>query len=147
MKLTQHQISALTEGKKHWSLKKKHLIGLCKSWGIIVSEAKADGFLEWLFEMHIPREKKRLAREYFEKTQSGKIKNNLTPTDVKGDFVEVTNPKIGGLYHISWAFSGAYFRLVRIEGEIAYMDNPKHKRRELLKCKVSELRSTRKNQV
>ena len=37
VKLTQKQIYQLTEGKKHWSEKKQHLIKLAKNFGITIS--------------------------------------------------------------------------------------------------------------
>ena len=55
-------------------------------------------------------------------------KTNLTPTDVKGDFDAITTPVINNKYHISWAFSGAVFKLVKVEGDVCYLDNPKYKR-------------------
>lgn len=35
--LTRNQILALTEGKKHWSEKKQHLIKLAKNFGITIT--------------------------------------------------------------------------------------------------------------
>jgi hypothetical protein len=72
------------------------------------------------------------------------MKTNFTPTDVKGDFLPVSNPQIGSRYHISWAYSGAVFVLVKVENDICYLDNPRHHRKKLLTCKVSELRNLRK---
>lgn len=140
MKLTMKQIDTLTLGKKHWSEKPKHILSLFKSWfGFPLDPEK----LEWFMEELVPAAKKRLQREYFDKSQKGIIKTKFTPTDVNGGFSVITRPVIGCKYHISWAFKGAVFKLVKIDGDVAYLDNPKHKRKELLKCKVSELRALR----
>ena len=138
--LTQNQIYQLTEGKKHWSEKKQHLIKLAKNFGITIS---SDGELKYLIEIHCVNEQKRIQKKFFDDSKSGKIKTHLTPTDVKGDFTKITNPVIGVKYHISWAFSGACFKLVKVDGETCYLDNPKYKRKELLTCKISELRGLR----
>ena len=134
--LTQNQINAL-KGGKHWSEKVKHLTKLAKNFGIIISN---DEELKHLIEIHVPNEEKRLKQKFFQDSKSGKIKTYLTPTDVKGYFPKITTPVIGVKYHISWAFSGAVFVLKKIENDTCYLDNPKHKRNQLLTCKVSELR-------
>lgn len=138
--LTQKQIVQLTDGKKHWSEKKTHLIKLAKNFGILINN---DDELRYLIEFHCPNEDRRIRKKFFDDSQSGKIKTHLTPTDVKGNFTKITNPVIGEKYHISWAFSGAVFKLVKVVGDICYLDNPKHKRKELLTCKISELRGLR----
>lgn len=138
--LTQKKIFALTDGKKHWSDKKQHLIKLAKNFGITIT---TDDELKYLIEVHCPNEEKRIKKQFFIDSQTGKRKTHLTPTDVKGGFTIITNPVIGVKYHISWAFSGAVFKLVKVEGDTCYLDNPKHKRETLLKCKVSELRGLR----
>jgi len=137
--LTQNQISKLIGGK-HWSEKKQHLIKLAKNFGIVIEN---DEQLKYLIEVHCPNEELRIKKQFFIDSQTGKIKTHLTPTDVKGDFIKINRPVIGVKYHISWAFSGAVFKLVKIEGDICYMDNPRHKRKQLLTCKVSELRGLR----
>lgn len=139
-KLTQKQIYQLTEGKKHWSEKKQHLIKLAKNFGITIT---TDEELKYLIEVHCPNEEQRIKKQFFIDSQTGKRKTHLTPTDVKGDFTKIYQPIIGVKYHISWAFSGAVFKLVKVEGDTCYLDNPKHKRKQLLTCKVSELRGLR----
>lgn len=138
--LTPNQVQALKEGKKHWSEKKTHLIKLAKSFGITINN---DEELRYLIEVHCPNEEIRIKRQFFYTSQTGKIVNNLTPTDIKGNFKKITKPVIGVKYHISWAFSGAVFKLVKIDGDTCYMDNPKYKRKNLIVCKVSELRKLR----
>lgn len=135
--LTQNQIYLFTEGKKHWSDKKQHLIKLAKSFGITIT---TDEELKYLIEVHCTNEDKRIKKQFFIDSQTGKRKTHLTPTDVKGTFEKLETPICGKRYHISWAFSGAVFVLKKIEGDICYLDNPKRKRKQLLTCKVSELR-------
>lgn len=138
--LIQKQIYQLTEGKKHWSEKKQHLVKLAKNFGITIT---TDEELKYLIEVHCPNEERRIKKQFFIDSQTGKRKTHLTPTDVKGDFIKIKKPVIGVKYHISWAFSGAVFKLVKAEGDTCYLDNPKYKRETLLKCKVSELRGLR----
>jgi hypothetical protein len=99
--------------------------------------------LKYLIEIHCPNEKLRIKNQFFIDSQTGKIKTHLTPTDVKGNFAKINNPVINEKYHISWAFSGAVFKLVKVEGDICYLDNPKYKRQQLITCKVTELRGLR----
>lgn len=139
VKLSQNQILALTGGK-HWSEKKQHLIKLAKNFGITISN---DEELKYLIEVHCPNEEKRIKKQFFIDSQTGKRKTNLTPTDIIGDFLKINRPVIGVKYHISWAFSGAVFVLKKVEGDICYLDNPRNKRKQLLTCKVSELRGLR----
>jgi hypothetical protein len=139
VKLTQKQIWQLTEGKKHWSAKEQYLIKLIKNFGYNVMPEE----LGYFIEVVVPQEQARIKKQFFIDSQTGKRKTHLTPTDVKGDFTKITNPVVGVKYHISWAFSGAVFKLVKLEGDTCYLDNPKYKRETLLKCKVSELRGLR----
>jgi hypothetical protein len=138
-KLTTKQINVLTLGKKHWSLKKDFLLKLIRSFNIPI----LNDDLEFFMEKFIPLEINRIKREYFEKSKSGILRTKYTPTDVKGDFKTPEKIEIGKKYHISWAFSGAVFKLKNIEDNICYLDNPKNKRKNLLKCKISELRELR----
>jgi len=138
--LTRNQIRSLTDGSKHWTEKKEHLIKTAKSYGLYIL---SDEDLQILMEEHIPSEEVRLLGEFMDKSKSGALRNSFTPTDVKGDFKEVTEPIIGRKYHVSWAYSGAVFVLVKMEGSICYLDNPRHKRKQYLKCKISELRHLR----
>ena len=139
VKLSQKQIWQLTDGKKHWSTKEQYLIKLIKNFGYVVTPEQLGYFIEFV----VPKEQARIKKQFFIDSQTGKRKTYLTPTDVKGDFTKITNPVIGVKYHISWAFSGAVFKLVKVEGDTCYLDNPKYKRETLLKCKVSELRGLR----
>jgi hypothetical protein len=137
--LTQKQIHKLTGGK-HWREKKQHLIKLAKNFGIIIEN---DEQLEYLIEVHCPKEAARIKKQFFIDSQTGKRKNYLTPVDIKGDFIKVNKPVIGSKYHISWAFSGAVFKLIKIENGICFLDNPKNKRKQLLTCEISQLRELR----
>lgn len=141
-RLTKKQICSLLDGKKHWSEKKGHLIKLARNFGIVIN---TDEELQYLIEKHCDNEWKRIEKQFFIDSQSGKRMTHLTPTDVKGGFTTITNPVIGVKYHISWAFSGAVFVLRKVEGDICYLDNPKNKRGTLLTCKLSELRGLRKH--
>jgi hypothetical protein len=134
--LTQNQALSLIGGK-HWSEKKNHLIRLAKDYGIMIT---TDDELKYLVEIHAPAQLKRIQQEYYNKSQTGEIKTKFTPTDVKGTFAKVTEPVIGNKYHISWAYSAAVFKLVKITNDICYLDNPKYKKKQLLTCKLSELR-------
>lgn len=134
--LTQNQIYSLTSGKKHWSKKIPFLISRIISFGNKITEDE----LQYFMEVYIPSEDKRIKREHFQKSQTGEIISKFTPTDIDGKFIPVDQPVIGKKYHVSWAFKGAVFVLKRVDGDTAYLDNPKHKRDTLLKCKISELR-------
>lgn len=136
VKLSQNQVNLLTSGKKHWSLKVDYLIKQIKCFGHVVTAEQ----LGYFIEVVVPREAARIRKQFFLDSTSGKRKNNLTPTDVKGTFSPVVHPLIGSKYHISWAFSGAVFRLIRIDGDMCYLDNPKYKREVLLACKTTDLR-------
>lgn len=74
-----------------------------------------------------------------------KRNTKFTATDIDGTFEAVTDAKVGTLYHLSWAFKAAVFRLVSIEEDGIYgqVDNPKYKRTSPLKIKLSDLRKTR----
>lgn len=140
VKLTQNQIRSLQEVRPHWKLRNKEIINRAKSFGISIS---TDEEINYLIDVVCPREEARIKKQFFIDSQTGKRMTYLTPTDVKGDFTKIINPVIGVKYHISWAFSGAVFKLVKVEGDTCYLDNPKYKRKDLLKCKVSELRGLR----
>lgn len=140
--LTQKQIFALTDGKKHWTEKKKHISQLAKSFGIFLS---SDEDMHYLMEVHCQNEEKRIKRQYMEDSKTGKRLTVYTPTDVKGGFNAVKCPIIGKRYHLSWAYSGSLFVLKKIDGEKCYMDNPKYPRQQLLECNLVDLRETRKN--
>ena len=139
VKLTQKQIYLLSEGKKHWSTKEQYLIKLIKNFGYVVTPEQ----LGYFIEIVVPKEQARIKTQFFIDSVTGKRVNHLTPTDITGNFTIITTPAIGVKYHISWAFSGAVFKLVKVEGDTCYLDNPKYKRETLLKCKVSELRGLR----
>ena len=130
--------------KKHWSNKKIHAIKLIKPYQKDITEED----LQWYIEKYIPSEVKRHKVEYFNKSQKGLINIKYTPTDVANKkfntpFSEINRSHIGGKYHLSWAFKAAVFVLKRIEGEYGWVDNPKHKREQLLKIKLSDLRKLR----
>lgn len=59
------------------------------------------------------------------------------------DFPKVETPVLGICYHISWAWRGCYWQLVKIEGDTAHMITPKT--RKQFTCKVSDLRMTHKH--
>lgn len=141
--LTRHQCDLLRRSKEDWRNRKLHISNLAKSFGI---DADRPEVLEYLMEKHLPAEWHRLAKERREKIRTGVITNKYTPTEVGETFAPVVNPRIHGRYHISWAYRGAVFVLVKMEGDTCYMDNPKRKRKILLKCKISDLRSLRTRQ-
>ena len=63
--------------------------------------------------------------------------------DVRPEDYFVQTPVIGNIYHISWAKSTKMkWKLVKIEGNIAYLETPKTKKP--IKCNTSELRDIRK---
>ena len=136
--LSKNQLFKLTDGKKHWSEKKEYLIKLAKNFGIIINN---DEELRYLIEVHCPSELERINIKFYQDSKSGVIRNNYTPTDVKGTFIVPNKYIIGAKYHISWAYSGAVFVLRKIVDNIAYLDNPRYKRKDLLKCDVKDLRN------
>ena len=69
------QIYQLTAGKKHWSEKKQHLIKLAKNFGITIT---TDEELKYLVEVHCPNEERRIRKQFFIDSQTGKIKTHLT---------------------------------------------------------------------
>lgn len=100
MKLTQNQIDSLTSGKKHWSEKQKHILDSFKSWfGFPLDPEK----VEWLMEVFVPKEQKRLNQERYQRNKS----------ESKG-YTKVLEPKIGELYHLSWALNGCVWRLTKL---------------------------------
>lgn len=142
--LTKNQISAVRRaacGKKHWSEKKKHIIGVVKSFYKDLNEEN----LQWFIEEFVPSEEKRIQKEYFQKSQTGEINSAYTPTKFDETFQKVETPVIGMKYHLAWAFKAAVFRLVKLDGDgiHCYVDNPKYRREELLKTKISDLRKLR----
>lgn len=136
--LTRKQIFELTKGDRYWWEKREHLIRLAGCFGIVI---KTDGELKNLIEVHCLNEARRIRKKDIKNGRSKKT--NLIPTDKRGGFAKVGKPVVGYKYHISWAFSGAVFKLVKIDGDVCYLDNPKYKREKLLECKVSELRGLR----
>ncbi|MEM6737414.1 MAG: hypothetical protein AAF620_15240 [Bacteroidota bacterium] len=143
--LTDRQLSTLdlnfNLGKKPWNEKTNHLLKLIQSFQNVegVCLQNMQQFKE-AFEYEIKRRKV----EHFRKSQEGTIQSKFTPCDKAAqEFDKVRNPKMGEIYHVSWAFKGAKFKLKRIEGNLAYLDNPKYKRKELLKAKLEDLRALR----
>lgn len=58
--------------------------------------------------------------------------------------LEVSDPKIGGLYHLSWAGNGCVWRLKELKGEWVKLETPKtHKEKW---AKRLDLRHTRNAQ-
>jgi hypothetical protein len=147
-KLTKKQINRievdLLLGKKHWSTKIPHAIGIIKTFYKEITPSE----LEWFLELYVPAEKKRLHQEFMSKSASGELHNKFTPTDVSRDlgneFDVVIDPVIGVKYHLSWAYKGAVFVLKHVEGDHCYLDNPKHPRKQLLKAKIIDLRGLNK---
>ena len=59
--------------------------------------------------------------------------------------IEVSDPKIGALYHLAWAGHGCVWKLKEIKDEWVKLETPKtHKERW---AKKSDLRHTRKDQT
>jgi hypothetical protein len=148
-KLTKKQIDRiemdLLLGKKHWTQKVKHALGIIKPFYKEITEDQLPLFLE----DYVPAERERIKKEFMENSRTGKINTKYTPTDVSntiggGYFSTIKNPVIGVKYHLSWAYKGAVFVLKAIEGNYCYLDNPRMPRKELLKAKVEDLRSLRK---
>lgn len=132
-------------GKKHWSQKIIHALKIVKRFYPEIQETD----LQWYLEEYVPSEIKRHKKLFMQKSASGELNNNYTPTDVSNSISNqrFNTPKklvIGVKYHLSWAYKGAVFVLKRIEGEYCYLDNPKNPRVNLLKAKISELRSIKK---
>lgn len=145
-KLTKRQLQAIKSEafltKKKWTDKKEHVLKLIRNFDKSVTLENLQHYLE----VHVPSEEKRIHAEYFQKCQTGVIISNITPTDVADRtnqvFKKVDRPNIGNKYHLSWAFKGAVFVLKSVDqdGIHCYLDNPKHKRKDLLKAKIADLR-------
>lgn len=58
--------------------------------------------------------------------------------------LEVENPKVGALYHMSWAKNACVWRLKEIKGEWVKIETPKTKKEKW--ARRSDLRHTRKTQ-
>ena len=131
-------------GKKKWYDKKSHMINIFNGWtniGTRIDEGNLEEFITG-----VQKEKKRRQQEFFKASQEGKIQSKFTPSDKRtGSYDKVTEPKIGDKYHVSWAFKAAVFKLKKIEGNYAFLDNPKYKRKELLKVKLEDLRHLAKH--
>lgn len=140
--LTRNQIRSISGGK-HWSEKKEFIIKRVRSYGIQITE----DHLYYFMEVYVPSEQKRINRNHWANQMSGKKKTRYTPTDIKEGFDKVAKPQIGKYYHVSWAFSGAIFVLKRIEHPYGYLDNPKNKRKELLRVRLEDLRHTRRHSI
>lgn len=59
--------------------------------------------------------------------------------------IEVIEPKINGLYHLSWAGRGCVWKLKEIKGEWVKLETPKTHKEQW--AKRSDLRHTRKTQM
>ena len=141
--LTKKQIWSLTE----YSVKKLHINSENKAkrinqklqnYGLeirVTPETLID-----FYENVIPSFWKKLKRERFLKSQSGELDTALTPLRLsKTEFEEVIFPEIGKWYHLTWAFKGAKFKLLRIDGENGIVWTGETKNKEL-SIKLSELR-------
>lgn len=131
--ITHRQLLKLTEGSKHWSEKKVHLIKIAKSCSIVI---ETNDELQELIEVHCPKEARRLHWE-----SQARLRTD------KHDFATVDEPIIGRKYHLAWAVKGAVFILMSIEDEYGYFDNPKYKRKDLLKAKLSDMRHLRQRKL
>jgi hypothetical protein len=112
-----------------------------KNIGIEITEDNLENFID-----ACKQEDKRRKRVFFEKSQSGEIQSIYTPCEkMTNPYGTIRNPVIGVKYHLSWAFKNCHFKLIRLDddGIHCYMDNPKNKRKELLKCKITDLRKLR----
>ena len=150
LQLTLKQVNSFESelfGKKHWSEKKEHCIRQFNSrLQSFSSERVNDSNIEWFIETFLPNERKRIDKEIFQKMQSGELQGKFTPTDKATDaFDMVDHPEINKKYHVSWGFKGAVFVLKKIDGIYGYVDNPKHKRKNLLRIQLCDLRELRKN--
>jgi len=58
--------------------------------------------------------------------------------------LEVSDPKVGGRYHLSWASHGCIWILREIKGEWVKLETPKTKKEKW--AKRSDLRHTRSSQ-
>lgn len=58
--------------------------------------------------------------------------------------LEVSDPKIGGLYHLSWAGHGCVWRLKELKGEWVKLETPKTRKEKW--AKRLDLRHTRSAQ-
>lgn len=111
-----------------------------KNWGFSVEEKHITDPPSTFLRNFIQIQK----RHYKQLVQTWQLQTRYTPTNrAEIIFNPVSNPTIGKIYHLSWAYKGAKFRLRKIEFPYAYMDNPKHKRDTLLKVNLSDLRDIR----
>ena len=153
MKLTERQLNSFENQiftKRHWSTKKDHLVkvinNMLKSYNIDhqVTHDTLENFITI-----IEKERALSDQERYEKFRSGEYQSpQVTPTkNATYAFSTVSEPVIGQKYHLSWAYKGAIFVLVEIDGNTIYLDNPKYRRKKLLKAKLSDLRHTRNNTI
>ncbi len=147
MKLTKKQLEKceydLKKGKG-WRNKKEHCLRILNQWNLLDRKLE-DSDLEWFFERFVPMERSRINRELHNRYQSGDLIGSKTPTDLPGrstGFNIVTCPRLGQKYHVSWAYRGALFVLEQLDpdGVHGYLNNPKNKRKKLLKVKLEDLR-------
>lgn len=75
---------------------------------------------------------------YHQRQEAEKKKTGKNPDRFK----KVEKPEVGMKVHTSWANKGAVFVIIDLEGEFAYLDNPKYKRSQLLKVKITDLHHT-----
>jgi hypothetical protein len=146
-KITRKQLESVELqlwGKTKWYDKKPHLIKMFNRWKNLDLTITEDNLEEFLNSCK--QETKRREIEHFCKSQRGEVQSKYTPADKSTiPFSTVDNPVIGSKYHLSWAFKGAVFRLIKLDQDSihCYLDNPKYKRKDLLKAKISDLRALR----
>ena len=59
--------------------------------------------------------------------------------------LEVSDPKVGGLYHLSWAGHGCVWRLKGLKGEWVKLETPRSRKERW--AKKADLRHTRRTQT
>ena len=109
------------EPKVSLGIPKQFLMTPDKVWNLYVNE------------MYPPQPK-----TWRQKIQDGEVRPCMD------DFKTVENPRIGNLYHLSWADGGAVWRLLSIDGENCMMVTPKTGKERI--AKVKDLRMTRGEQ-
>lgn len=136
--LTKKQVWELEYNFKSYIKSKQRIISTLKSWWHNIVDYTEEN--EVFLDKFIKKQKK----EYFLAVKSWEKQTRYTPTEKASiEFTQPTELKLNKIYHISWAYRAAKFRLKSFDNEYAYLDNPKHKRPELLKISISDLRECR----
>lgn len=139
--LTRNQLYQLEYNSHNYDTVQK-IVSTLRSWWFLIEEkhitTSPSDFLKYFIKIQ--------KQQHMNAIRSWEIQTRYTPTVNSSIlFNNVSDPKPWKIYHIAWAYKGAKFRLRKIEFPYAYMDNPKHKRDELLKVKLSDLRERRIN--